>query len=505
MAKRKVTLYIEDTEIKLLVSRGRKIEKWASYMLEPSLVRDGAIIDEINVAQAIKELFELQQVKEKKITVALSGLNSIFRVINLPQLPSKMVPEAIVNEASRAIPMPLDEVYLSHQIISSKGGEIQVFLVAYPRNLTDVLMRTLTKAGLKATAMDLAPLALARTVNDSKAIVVNSWLTNLDIVILVDQLPQVVRSISLSGEDMTPEEKSSSILEEFNRTVSFYNSSRKDNPLDTSVPVYVCGDLSQDEALWQSLNMNMLDYKINTISAPIEAPEAFIPCRYMVNIGLALKGNLPGGDENNFSVVEFNALPEAYMPPSFSWYRILVPVAAVTAIGGLFYFWLIIQDVGNDINLIKEQTVALNAQADQIRAEITPVRDAINQQKDLIQPLPGEIDNLETQIEQTQNLIVIFDQTADDFTQGLIDINADLPELLDLKPEQVTLSAISYQGGSINITGTSLTENSLYEYAKVLRLSERFETVTVTAISGAREMVVDEEEVVLYSFTLVIQ
>ncbi len=55
MAK-KINLYIEDTEIKLLVTRGKQVEKWASLMLEPSLGRDGVIVDEEQVANSIKEL-----------------------------------------------------------------------------------------------------------------------------------------------------------------------------------------------------------------------------------------------------------------------------------------------------------------------------------------------------------------------------------------------------------------------------------------------------------------
>jgi hypothetical protein len=38
------------------------------------------------------------------------------------------------------------------------------------------------------------------------------------LLFLADRLPQVVRSISLSGEEMTVEEKSSAIAEELNRT-----------------------------------------------------------------------------------------------------------------------------------------------------------------------------------------------------------------------------------------------------------------------------------------------
>ncbi|MDD2472073.1 MAG: pilus assembly protein PilM [Dehalococcoidales bacterium] len=500
MAKKKVTLYIEDTEIKLLTSNGHKINKWASFSLEPSLVHDGAIQDEVKVAQAIKELFRLQKVSTKKVTVALSGLNSIFRVISLPVLPPKMLPEAIINEASRVIPRPLEEVYLSHQVISSLQGETRIFLTAYPRTLTDTLMRTLSKAGLKTTVMDLAPLALARCVNEPRAVLVHAWLSNLDIVILADRLPQVVRSISLSGEEMTVEEKSSAIAEELNRTVSFYNSNRKSSPLDNTVPVYVSGDLVQEELLWQSFTLELADYTISPISPPVEAPEVFSPSQYMVNIGLALKGALPGKADSNHSIIDMNILPEAYLPPSFSWYRILVPVAAVCAIGGLFYIWLMIQDVGNDITKIEGETSAVNARANQIRSEISPIRTAIAEQKDLNAPLTGQIDTLEKEIDSTQQLASVFNQTADTFLQDLANINADIPELFTLKPDGVTLSSVTADGSAFNLEGSANTENDIYEYARALRSSERFSMVNVNGISER-----ENEDGVLYTFNIVVQ
>jgi type IV pilus assembly protein PilM len=505
MAKKIVTLYIEDTEIKVLVSRGRKIEKWASFVLEPSLVRDGAILDEAKVAEAIKELFGLQKISGKKVTVALSGLNSIFRYITLPQLPQKMIPEAIINEASRVIPMPLEEVYLTHQVLSSSHGELRVFLAAYRRELTDSLMRTLSKAGLKTEAVDLAPLALARTVNEPKAIIVNSWLSNLDIVILVDQLPQVVRSISLSGDEMSTEEKSSAVKEEFERTISFYNSSHKDNPLDTTVPVFMCGDLTQDEILWQTLNLNIMDYNISAIAPPVEAPEAFISCQYMVNIGLALKHNLPGGTDNRYSIIDINALPEAYIPPSFSWYRILIPVVTVTAMGGLFYFWLVIQTIEKDTALFQEQTGTLNAQVNQIRSQINTIETSISEQEEEIISTQPQKEALQNQIQQNKNLAANFDQTADMFISKLQDIDSDLPELLALKPEGITVADIERPADFMTINGSSGNETQIYDYARALRASERFNSVDITSINRSTVSGQDETDQIICTFTILIQ
>jgi len=504
MANKKVSLYIEDTEIKLLVSHGSKIDKWASFALEPSLVRDGVILDEARVAEAIKELMQLNKISDKKVTVGLSGLNSIFRITSLPELPAKLLPEAIINEASRIIPMPLEEVYLSHQVISSEQGEIRLFLAAYPRSSTDTLMRTLSKAGLKTGVIEPAPIALARCVNAPKAIIINSWLSNLDIVILNERLPQVVRSISLSGDEMTNEDKVSAIIEEFNRTVSFYNSNRKDNPLNTSVPVFACGDLTQDETLWQAFNVNLMDYTISSIAPPIESPEAFIPCEYMVNIGLAIKDIIPKGNDTHYSVIGFNALPEAYLPPSFSWYRILVPVAAVCAIGGLVYFWFFIQNIGTDTARLESETAVLNTQITQLQGQLVPLRASIDEQKALIEPLPGQITQIETDLGAVENLTGIFDQTSAMLLESLEDINSDFPEIYDLQPQGVVVSRISAKDDSFTIIGIATTENGVYDYARALRESERFVSVSVNNITGTVPASEEGEEVVQYNFEIAV-
>ncbi|MCJ7768913.1 MAG: pilus assembly protein PilM [Dehalococcoidales bacterium] len=331
MAK-KVTLYIEDTDIKLLVTSGKQVEKWASLLLEPALVRDGVIIDEERVADGIKTMFTLEEIHDKKIDVGLGGLNSIFRIISLPELSQSMLPEAVMNEAGRVIPVPLDQVYLSYKQIPSQKGETRIFLVAYPKNSADTLIRALIKAGLKPQSMELAPLALCRCANAHRAVIINSWLTYLDIVIMSDSIPQVIRSMSLPIDTVDLKEKLPAITEELNRTIAFYNSSYPEEPLDSSVPIFVCGDLAEEPDSWKSL-AGESGYPVSALQPPIKYPEGFNPSKFMVNIGLALKGQLPRGDGNYYSIVDIDAMPSIYKPPGINLVRVLVPVAVVVALG----------------------------------------------------------------------------------------------------------------------------------------------------------------------------
>ena len=108
-----VTLFIEDSAIKLLVARGWRVDKWAKLPLEPGLVSDGLILDEAQVAEKIRQLFKLQNEGARTVVAGLSGFNSVYRLISLPELPSDILHEAIEQEASRVVPVPMDQVYLS--------------------------------------------------------------------------------------------------------------------------------------------------------------------------------------------------------------------------------------------------------------------------------------------------------------------------------------------------------------------------------------------------------
>ena len=93
MAKQ-ISLYIEDTEIKLLVTDGKTVEKWASLMLDSGLVTDGAIQQEDTVAASLRDFMAAQALSGSTVVASLAGLNSIFRLVSLPA----DVPKNILDE-----------------------------------------------------------------------------------------------------------------------------------------------------------------------------------------------------------------------------------------------------------------------------------------------------------------------------------------------------------------------------------------------------------------------
>jgi type IV pilus assembly protein PilM len=464
MAKKVTTLFIRDTGINLLVMKGTQVEKWASLPLEPGLVTQGLIVDEAQVAEKVKQIFKETGAQTKKVIIALSGHDSLYRIISLPELPDAVLPEAIRREAKRTIPTPLEEVYFSYQRLATvTKGESRIFLVTYPRNLVDALIRTLRQAGVKPYIMDLAPLALCRIPDEPRAIVVNARLDHLDVMVVADRLPQVIRRLSLPGEAESLEERLPLIAEEFNRTIAFYNSGHMDKPLDSTVPVFVAGDLAEKPDAWQSV-VSQAGYSVAALPLPVELPEGFNANEFMVNIGLALKELRVEKEGANFSLVNFNALPEAYVPPSFSIARVFVPVGTAIGIGLIVLAVVLILTTRADINTLSSEVAVREASVAQLQVDIAALKKQVTS-------VGATADALNTRLTNTE--------------RGLATMYDDLDQIVKLAAGQVILNNISDGGSSVTVGGTASSVDNIFSYARDLRSGGRFSKVWISSISGS--------------------
>jgi len=461
MAKQVTTLFIRETGINLLVMKGRQVVKWASSPLEPGLVSQGLILDEDLVAEKVKQLFSQHKVKTNKVITGLSGFDSLYRVVTLPELPEAVIPEAVKREAQRAIPTSLDEVYFSYQGLPGTT-ERRYFLATFPRNLTDALVRTMRKAGVKPYIMELAPLALCRIPDEPRAVIVNARSDHLDIMVMADRIPQVIRTLSLPGEAESPEERLSITAEELDRTITFYNSSHLENRLDSTVPVFVCGDLADAPETWESL-VGASGHPVSPLASPVPAPDGFDPNPFMVNIGLALKELLSEKQGAHYSSVNFNALPEAYVPPSFSIFRVLVPVGAVVIVAAIIFL---------GVSVLNNR-----AQIEAARAEMRSAETSVTQAR-------RDVTALEADLDKAQGIANALSNMASSIAEDRAEIHGDLHEIYGLAGDYITLGSVNHSGDRVSLSGSAPDVNAVYSYARELRRCGRFRSVWVNSITS---------------------
>ncbi|MFH1169531.1 MAG: pilus assembly protein PilM [Chloroflexota bacterium] len=463
MAKKVVTLYIDDTNIRLLVASGQRIKKLAELPLELGLTQVSAAVKEAEIAARVKRLFRSQKVRAKKVIVGLSGLHCLTRPLVLPQLPQAMLDEAVMREARRVLPVPVEQLYISWQVIPGPEEQIHVFLVAIPRRIADALITVLHQMGLKPYLMDLKPLALARVVPQATAVIVDVQPAEFDIVIMSEGIPQPVRTISLPSTEIPRNDRLLMVKNEIDRTIKFYDSNNPEKPLAADVPVFVSGELADEPELCQALS-NELERPVLPLSSPLGWPDRLDPTHYMVNIGLALKEL----DEHSPSVVNANALPVPYRAKPIPWAKLSVLPGTVIVIGLLIM-----------LTVLMRSTSASN---DKIRLQLDADNLLIKQKQQLKEDLTKSIDNLEKQLAGAK-------ATRDTFTtarQSIEDdgdlIDGDLMATVANLFQSVVLSRINHTGKSLNIQGSAPSEVEILSYARNLKASGRFAKVLVSSI-----------------------
>jgi type IV pilus assembly protein PilM len=493
MAEKVMTLYFEDTGIKLLVAKSRRAERWASVPLEPGLVVGGVIVDENQVANKVRELFgTIKQNKtanliggKGKLVVGLSGRDSLYRVVSLPVLADSLLGEAVRREAGRVLPVSLDELYLAYQRIPGNANETRVFVAAFPKKATDVLIRTLRLAGVTPRVLDLAPLALCLSVNEPRAIIADARLDSLNIMVMTDRVPQVIRSLVLQSEEKTISENMPTISEEFSRTVAFYNSSHQQEPLDENTPVFVSGDLSNLPDVWQAL-VGKLNSKVAVLPSVIEYPEDFPVSDYIINLGLVTKELALEKQPGNYSLVNLNALPAAALPKAINVYRIIVPVVAVAGIAGIVFLWSMWQTDKNDIKSLTSQKAATENQIISNTKTIAKLTEQNRLTQAQIQPIKDAANVFTTKLNTLETARFLTD--------------SDVHQIVALKPQTVDVTGMAYSDTAMNVTGLSRTQAEVLSYAQALRDTGGF-TVVVSSINYSSEITETGTVIPTYNFT----
>ncbi len=460
MARKTVSLYVDDRSIRLMVSNRKSIAQWASAPLEPGLVKGGVVVDEEAVAAAIQKLLKDRDVVTRRVVAGVSGMHSLTLVIKLPQLPSELIAEAVVREAAQVLPVPLEQLYLAWQRIPAPKTMTRVFAAAVPRATTDGLLKTLHRAGLVAEMLDIKPLALARLSSEPSTVIVDVQATEFDIVIIGEGVPHPVRTIPLPSEGLSWPEKLSIVRDDLVRTIEFYNANNPENPITPDVPVQVTGELAGEPELCRSLAAEM-GRELVPLPLPLAVPGSSHRNQCAVNVGLALKG-IPNKSRPASLVADLDVLPEAYRPKSFSFSRVGVVVGAVLAVAAIVPQVFIVQGNATDIDEMDVQLATMMTILDQRKAQRRELG------KELVQAEAshGDFTTAITAIEKQRD-----------------DLNTTLRTVVDLIPAGVALTDIYHDGSEMAIEVTSPGEIPALAYARSLEATGLFSEVLVVQMT----------------------
>jgi len=134
----------------------------------------------------------------------------------------------------------------------------------------------------------LESLALARAVSQKDAIIAHGEMNAVEIVIMVDSIPSLMRGIWLREKDLDAGRVTALLLQQVASTVEYYNDMNRSNPLPSDIPIYLTGEVALDAELAQRVS-TLSGRTVAPLEPPLSYPAHFPVSLYMINLGLLLK------------------------------------------------------------------------------------------------------------------------------------------------------------------------------------------------------------------------
>jgi type IV pilus assembly protein PilM len=153
--------------VKARVNGSIVAEQAAAVALGPEVVRDGEVMDEEALGEALRELFG-QSKMSKRVRVGVANQRTVLRTLELPPVTDqKELAAAVTFQAQDQVPMPLNNAVLDFHplgVIDTPAGPRQrVVLVAAQRDMVERLVSAVRRAGLTPEGIDLSAFALIRS------------------------------------------------------------------------------------------------------------------------------------------------------------------------------------------------------------------------------------------------------------------------------------------------------------------------------------------------------
>ena len=165
------------------------VKKGAIVALRPGVLRDGEASDPVALAEALRELFEANDLP-KRVRLGIANQRIVVRSLDLPVIEDpKGLAAAVQQEAPDHIPMPMDEAVVDFQSLgvvdTPAGPRSRVVIVAVRREMIDRLVSATREAGPRARGhrprrVRHGPRARARRATDHAVLYINvAGLTNV--------------------------------------------------------------------------------------------------------------------------------------------------------------------------------------------------------------------------------------------------------------------------------------------------------------------------------------
>src|SRR3954454_25145030 len=136
----------------------------------PGVITDGEVTDVPALSDALRDFFKANGLP-RRVRLGVSNQQIVVRYLELPKIedPEELA-VAVRFQAAEAIPLPLDEVVLDHQVIDESitpegAARLRIVVVAARESMVARVVDAVRGAGLRPEGIDLNAFALVRALS----------------------------------------------------------------------------------------------------------------------------------------------------------------------------------------------------------------------------------------------------------------------------------------------------------------------------------------------------
>lgn len=162
------------------------------------------------LAKHLRKLFgdeKIGRLNSSRVALGIPTDRAFVRTFDLPVANSSNLRDAVKLEVEQYVPMPIEALYIDHQIVEKDKKNMTVVLCAVPRSLIDNMVLATEKANLEVILIEPRINAVARLLKQTDegklpTIIVDIGPANTDIAIL-DSAVRLTGGLNIGGNTLT--------------------------------------------------------------------------------------------------------------------------------------------------------------------------------------------------------------------------------------------------------------------------------------------------------------
>jgi len=168
---------------------------------------------EIVYPEYIKKALEESGIKSRNAYVGIATSGSLIMVIDFPQMEKEELNQAIKFEAQKYIPMPMEEISMSWEVINSldeptfsNSSKVQIFLAVVAKKNIALYEKCIKNSGLLLKKVEIESVATVKSLigeDKKKFVIVDIGYMNCNIDYVEGGFIKINRSISIGGNTLT--------------------------------------------------------------------------------------------------------------------------------------------------------------------------------------------------------------------------------------------------------------------------------------------------------------